>query len=77
MHIYIFRSDANSELRAFAGDAAGSKLPEQFGPWHADGVVGPGKSPPHKLPRAVIETAVATQGFQLWRTKPKAGGATA
>jgi hypothetical protein len=34
MRIYIFKSDGKRELRAFAGDIAGSKLPEQFRPWH-------------------------------------------
>jgi hypothetical protein len=72
MRIYIFRSEAKSELRAFAGDIAGSKLPDQFRPWHVVGVVGPGKDPPHKLPREQIETAIESQGFQLWRMKPEA-----
>jgi hypothetical protein len=68
--IYIFTSDA-SALRAFAGDAAGSKLPTKFGPWHAVGVIGPDKAPPHNLSRADIERAIDTQGFQLWRLRPK------
>ena len=42
MRIYIFKSDAKRELRAFAGDIAGSKLPGQFRPWHLVGAVGPG-----------------------------------
>jgi hypothetical protein len=32
MRLYIFRSDAKTELRAFAADMTGSKLPEQFHP---------------------------------------------
>jgi hypothetical protein len=72
MRIYIFRSDTKSELRAFAGDASGSKLPEQFRPWRAVGVVGPDKDPPHNLSREEIEGAIGTHGFQLWRMKPKA-----
>lgn len=39
MRIYIFRSEAKSELRAFARDAAESKLPDRFGPWRVVGVV--------------------------------------
>jgi hypothetical protein len=41
MRLYIFRSDAKRELRAFAADVTGSKLPDQFRPWHAIGIVRP------------------------------------
>jgi hypothetical protein len=57
---------------AFAGDAEGSKLPGQFRPWHAVGVVSAGKALPHKISRATVEDAIEAQGFQLWRIKPKA-----
>jgi hypothetical protein len=70
MRIYIFKSDAKRELRAFAGDIAGSKLPGQFRPWHLVGAVGPDKDPPHNLSRHEIERAIAASGFQLWRMKP-------
>lgn len=70
MRIYIFKSDAKTGLRAFAGDLAGTKLPDQLGPWSAVGVIAPEKDPPHKLPRAQIEQALDDQGFQLWRIKP-------
>jgi hypothetical protein len=38
MRIYIFKSERTKELRAFAGDAIGTKLPENhavvgIGPW--------------------------------------------
>ena len=69
MRLYIFKSDAKSELRAFAADMTGSKLPDQFRPWHAIGIVGPGKDPPHRLSRQDIERAIETHGFQLWRMK--------
>jgi hypothetical protein len=72
MRIYVFKSDANSDLRAFAGDLMGSKLPGQLGPWHATGAFGPDNEPPHKLPREKIERAIDDRGFQLWRLKPKA-----
>ena len=72
MHIYIFRSDAKKELQAFAGDAAGSRLPDRFGPWHAIGVVRPDKDPPYNLSRDAIQRAIKVDGFQLWRLKPKA-----
>ena len=73
MNIYIFKSEGKSELRAFAGDAAGSKLPDQFRPWQAVGVIGAGKALPHKFSRVTIEDAIEAHGFQLWRFKtPKA-----
>ena len=72
MNIYIFKSEGKAELRAFAGDPQGSKLPGQFRPWHAVGVVSAGKALPHKFSRADIEDAIETQGFQLWRIKPTA-----
>jgi hypothetical protein len=71
MNIYIFKSETKGELRAFAGDAQGSKLPSQFRPWHAVGVVSDGKALPHKFSRAEIEDAIEANGFQLWRIKPK------
>jgi hypothetical protein len=70
MRIYIFKSDANKDLRAFAGDLKGIKLPEQFRPWHAIGAIAPDRDPPHKLPREEIERAIDLHGFQLWRMKP-------
>jgi len=70
MRIYVFKSEANEELRAFASDLAGATLPDQFRPWHAIGVIGPDKDPPHNLPREEIETAINLRGFQLWRLKP-------
>jgi hypothetical protein len=72
MRLYIFRSDANGELRAFAGDIAGSKLPERFRPWHAVGAVAPDAAPPYRLSREDIEKAIDARGFQLWRLKAKA-----
>ncbi len=71
MRIFMFKSEATGELRAFAGDSAGSKLPQQLGPWHAIGVIRPDKDPPHNLPRAAIEKAIDGSGYQLWRIKPK------
>ena len=32
MRIYIFKSETSKELRALAGDPAGSKLPQNHGP---------------------------------------------
>ena len=72
MRLYVFKSDANGELRAFAGDLAGSRLPERFRPWHAVGAVAPDAAPPHGLSRGEIEKAIEAQGFQLWRMKAAA-----
>lgn len=69
MRLYIFKSDANGGLRAFAGDMPGSRLPEKFRPWRAVGAVAPGAAPPHGLARDDIEKAIEARGFQLWRLK--------
>jgi len=71
MRIFIFKSEARPDLRAFSGDLAGSQLPKQFSPWHAIGAIAPDRDPPHELSRDVIETAIKTQGFQLWRMSKK------
>ena len=71
MRIYIFKSETKKELRAFAGDPAGSKLPQKRGPWTVTGVVGPDKVPPHNFSRDAIEEAIDVEGFQLWRLGKK------
>jgi hypothetical protein len=75
MRIYMFKSEAQSGLRAFAGDLAGSRLPTQFAPWHVTGVIGPDNAPPYSLPRNEIEKAIDGRGFQLWRKRSKAKSA--
>jgi hypothetical protein len=74
MRIFIFKSEPRPDLRAFGGDLAGSQLPKQFSPWRAIGAVAPERDPPHELSRDVIETAIKTQGFQLWRMSKKDEG---
>jgi hypothetical protein len=69
MRIYIFKSEANGALYAFAGDEDGARLPAGFAPWRPEGVVEAGRPPPHNLSRIRIEGAIRLQGFQLWRTK--------
>jgi hypothetical protein len=71
MQIYMFTSQSAANLRAFAGDAAGSKLPQRHGPWTADGSIRSGEHPPHRFSRAKIEQAIKLDGFQLWRMKPE------
>ena len=71
MRLFIFESEANTGLRAFAGDAEGRRLPDQFSPWRQIGAVRPESAPPYKLSRDTIEEAISAHGFQLWRVKPK------
>jgi hypothetical protein len=72
MRLYIFKSNATNDLRAFAGNPDGSKLPSNHGPWTVVGVVGADKAPPHNLSRTAIEKAIDGKGFQLWRFVKKA-----
>jgi hypothetical protein len=72
VRLFIFESNANSSLRAFAADVSGCKLPDQFSPWRQIGVVRPENAPPYNLSRHTIEKAINAHGFQLWRLKPKA-----
>jgi hypothetical protein len=71
MRIFIFKSEARPDLRAFAAELDGSGLPKQFRPWRAVGAIAPDRNPPHGLSREVIEQAIKTQGFQLWRMSKK------
>ena len=66
MRIFIFKSEAKPDLRAFGGDLAGSQLPSQFKPWRAVGAVSPDQQPPYMLPRDAIERAIKDQGLQLF-----------
>jgi len=67
MRIYIFKSETRKDLRAFAGDLTGSRLPQNHGPWTATGAIGPDSAPPYNFSRDAIEEAIAVEGFQLWR----------
>jgi hypothetical protein len=71
MRIYMFKSESRRELRAFAGDPAGDKLPKQHGPWTVTGVVTPERAPPFNFSRSAIESAIGSVGFQLWRLNDK------
>jgi len=33
MRIFVFKSEARTDLRAFGGDLAGLQLPDKFKPW--------------------------------------------
>jgi hypothetical protein len=69
MRIVIFKSEPNPRLRAFSDDPGGKDLPSQFAPWHAIGAVAPESELPHKFDRAVVEEAINSAGYQLWRLK--------
>jgi len=69
--IFIFKSEARPGLGAFCADLAGLKLPSQFKPWRVVGAVAPGKDPPYKLSREVIDAAIGEHGFQLFRLGKK------
>ena len=71
MRIFIFKSEARTDLRAFGGDLAGLQLPDKFKPWRAVGTIAPNQEFPYKLSRADVEMAIREQGFQLFRLKEK------
>jgi hypothetical protein len=71
MRIFMFASQSKDDLHAFAGDESGSKLPAKYGPWGLTGTLNSREAPPHKFSRRVIEQSIATEGFQLWRMRPK------
>ena len=72
MRLFMFKSESNRELRAFAKDPGGEQLPSRHGPWTAVGVVAEEKAPPHAMSRTAIEQSIADQGFQLYKKKKKA-----
>jgi hypothetical protein len=69
MRLFMFASRTKPDLRAFAGEATGGRLPDKYAPWDATGVVRPERTPPHGFSRATIEAAIDAQGYQLWRTR--------
>jgi hypothetical protein len=71
MRIFIFKSEASPDLRAFSSDPAGLQLPSQFKPWRVVGAIAPHRDPPYKLSRDAIEAAIAARGFQLFRLSKK------
>lgn len=71
MRLFMFKSESHRGLHAFAPDPAGEQLPSRHGPWTAVGVVREDKAPPYKMSREAIEQSIASQGFQLYRMKPK------
>jgi hypothetical protein len=72
MRIFVFKSEKNKELHAFAGDLSGFKLPSHFKPWRATGAIAPDRKFPYNLSREAIEAAIREHGYQLWRVKRRA-----
>ena len=71
MRLYMFKSEKGNNLHAFAGDPGGSRLPAQHGPWTATDIIPSQNPPPHNISRSVVETAIESEGFQLWRMAKK------
>ena len=71
MRLYMFKSESNRGLRAFAAGPGSDKLPARLGPWTAVGVVRDDVDPPHNMNRELIEKGIAEQGFQFYRMKKK------
>jgi hypothetical protein len=69
LELFMFGSAKREGLHAFAGDAAGTKLPRRFGPWKSQGVIATGEAPPHRLSRPEIEKSIRQNGFQLWQVR--------
>lgn len=67
MRFFIFKSETRKDLQAFAGEPGGEKLPKHHGPWTKTGVVVEERAPPFHLSREMVESAIAKEGFQLWR----------
>ncbi len=72
MRIFVFKSETNQQLHAFAGDLSGFRLPPQFKPWRATGAIAPDRKFPYNLSREAIESAIKEHGYQLWRVKKSA-----
>ncbi len=71
MRIFVFKSEARTDLRAFGGDLAGLQLPDKFKPWRVVGAIAPSQEFPYKIWLADVEMAIREQGFQLFRLKEK------
>jgi hypothetical protein len=71
MRIYVFTSKSKKNLRAFTDDMSGGKLPQQFAPWRANGMIATKEEFPYRFARDQIEKSITDSGFQLWRLKLK------
>ena len=73
MRLFMFKSESNRGLHAFALDSRGEQLPSRHGPWTAVGVVREDKDPPYRISRKAIEKSITDHGFQLYKIKKAAG----
>jgi hypothetical protein len=69
LRIFVFASESRPGLHAFAGDKTGSRVPAKVGPWRLLFGSATGARLPHGISRPTVETAIRTQGFQMWRLK--------
>ena len=68
-NLFMFRSGKTASLHGFSAQSGGENLPRKFAPWTGIGVLRPDQTPPHGLRREAIESGVAENGYQLWRTR--------
>jgi hypothetical protein len=66
-NLFIYSSQKTKDVFCYAGDSAGSQLPETLQPWKALGVLRADQIPPHGMSRSAIEAGVKAKGYQLWR----------
>jgi len=76
VRIFIFKSEARTDLRAFGAIWQGLQLPDKFKPWRVVGAIAPNQEFPYKISRADVEMAIREHGFQLFRLKEKTKDAT-
>jgi len=69
---YVFRSDANPDLRGFTDDAAGENLPAESGPWTLIQQVGPDEPWTFNVGRAIVSAGILENGFLVWETSNEA-----
>jgi hypothetical protein len=67
--IYLFRSGASVNLFGATNEADGQRLPPKLAPWTGIRAIRPDQTLPHGLPRQAIESGIAANGYQLFRTK--------
>jgi PRC-barrel domain len=63
---FIFKSGNSPDLRGFAEDASGSRLPPEYGPWALVQQIGFQDEWSLGISRAVVATGILENGFYLW-----------
>jgi hypothetical protein len=67
MRLFMFKSEGNGGLHAFAPDPGGQELPARHGPWTAVGVVRDDKDPPYRMSRLRLKRASPTRASNSTR----------